>query len=459
MKKHFELVIVGGGPAGITLAKKLGRIYHTAVIRPEPYSMIYCAMPYAVEGIIEKEKTFKNDSLITESGAELIRDKAESINDKENFVTLKSGEKISYEKLVIVTGAEPFLPPVPGSKLKGVYVFKTQNDLEKLESMKSTLKKIAVIGAGAIGIEAAQAFNAIGVETTLIDMGKSVLPNMIDEDMSMEAVSELTAKGIKLHLDRKVVEIKGKEHCESVILDNGFEINLKNDINCNIDDEPGKSGAVLFVAGVKPSVELADGTRIKSGRDGIIVNEYMETSVKNIYACGDCASYVSGITGKPSGGKLATNAVPMAKVLADNLKGVKRPYTGFFNGAATKVGNHYVGSTGLSEKDAKREGYDVVTAVSEITTKFPIMPGAVKLKTKLVADKKSGRLIGGQIVSKEPVAARIDVLTMALQNKMTVKDLVEHSYCAQPYQSFYPAENGMVMASEKLFENMEKENN
>ncbi|HDQ25533.1 MAG TPA: FAD-binding protein, partial [bacterium] len=240
---------------------------------------------------------------------------------------------------------------------------------------------------------------------------------------------------------------------ESVVLDNETEINLKNDEKvCAGGGIPGEIGIVIFTAGVKPSLKFIEGTTIKYTCGGISVNEHMETNVSGVYACGDCAEFKSAITGNVYPGKLATNAVPMAKVLADNLKGYKRKYEGFFNGAATKILDVYLGSAGLSEKEALRLGYEAVAGYSDVTTKFPVMPGVLKLRTKLVADRKTGFLLGGQVVSGEPVAARVDVITMALQNRATVEGLMNHSYSAQPYQSSYPAENCLVAAAEQLHE-------
>jgi len=122
---------------------------------------------------------------------------------------------------------------------------------------------------------------------------------------------------------------------------------------------------------------------------------------------------------------------------------------GFFNGAATKVGDHYVGGSGLSEKLAK-DKYDVAVGYSELTTTFPIMPGAKKVNMKLVADKKSKKIIGGQVVSGAPAADKMDLITMAIQYGLTVDDLIDFSYSAQPLQSFFPANNLIVAAAEDI---------
>lgn len=443
----YNLVVIGGGPAGITIAKRLGKKMKVAVIRPEDHSMIYCAMPYAIEGLIPFEKTLKKDMLVTEAGADLIRDTATAVNFDEKTVTLEKGGYIKFEKLIIATGANPVLPPIDGADLKGVYTFKTEDDLRMLmELVEKGLKKAVVVGAGAIGIELSQALNEKGIETHLVDMADSVLPNLLDRDMSENLHSVLTDHGIKLHLMSRVQNVSGSVKAEKVILNDGNSIQIAAyDNNSNDSLE----GIVVFAVGMKPAVDMFKDSKLEIGTDGIIINEYMETNIPDVYAVGDCAQYTSGITGEVLSGKLATNAVPMAKVVADNLLGKKRKYTGFYNGAATKISKYYAGSTGLSEAAAGKRG-DYLTGFSEMTIKFPIMPEAGKATVKLIADSETLEILGGQIVSEAPVTDKIDTLTLAIQNHMTVENLRDLSYSAQPYQSFFPANNLFVAASEEI---------
>ncbi len=443
--EKYEIVVIGGGPAGVTLAKLLGNTTKIAIIRPEEYSMIYCAMPYAIEGLVDNAKTFKSDSLVTDAGAELIRNSVKEIDFKNKILNLEDNEKVAFDKLIIATGAVPFIPPIPGSNLKGVGAFKTQNDLVWIEQLVGKgLKKAVVVGAGAIGIELAQAFSYRKVAVDLVDMGESVLPNLVDADMSGVLSTELEREWIKIHLKSRVVELKGTERVESVILDNGSSIDFEppRGENC--------TGIVIFAAGMRPEISLVKDSDLELGKDGILVNDRMETNLKDIYAVGDCVQFNSGITGKVLSGKLATNAVPMSKILGFNFKGQNRTYPGFYNGAATKVGKYFIGGTGLSETAAKAAGYDTVCGYSEVTTKFPIMPGAKKKRMKLVADKASHRILGAQIVSEEPVVGRIDLLTFAIQKESTIEDLSALSYASQPHQSFYPAANIVVLAAEDI---------
>lgn len=441
--KTYEVLTIGGGPAAITIAKILGQKKSVGIIRPEKFSMIYCAMPYAIEDIVGLEKTFKQDSLVTDSGADLIRDKVVSADFDKKTVTTELGETFGYEKLVIATGASPFLPPIEGIGYDGVYVFKWEDDLKRLnEAVKEKqLKKAVVVGAGAIGVELALALKHCGLETHLVDMVDSVLPNLLDQDMAVQAEEQLKAAGLELHLGSRTEKIVGEQRAEKVVLSTGEVIDLTDDEN--------PYGIVVFAVGMRADIDIFRGTALEIGKIGIVVDSKMQTSIPDVYAVGDCAQFISGITGELAEGKLATNAVPMARMLAKNMLGADREYDGFYNGAATRVGDIFVGGTGLSERTAEKT-FDVIVAYSELTTTFPIMPEAKPVKMKLIADRKTLRVLGAQVVSGNPVTDKVDIITLAIQNKLTVNDLAGFSYSAQPYQSFFPANNLIVACAEDI---------
>jgi NADH dehydrogenase/NADH oxidase (H2O2-forming) len=258
--------------------------------------------------------------------------------------------------------------------------------------------------------------------------------------MSKEAEAELKDLGINLYLDNKVIELKGEGKVEEVILGNG---------------EAVKADLVIFSVGMKANIEFLTDTDLKLGRDGILVDDQLKTNIEDVYALGDCVQFESGITGDVIQGKLATNAVPMGRIMANNLLGDNRSYKGFYNGSATKVGDYYVGGSGLTEKKAA-EDYEIVTGYAEFTTAFPIMPFAKKVKMKLIVDKENREVLGGQVVSGEPVTDKIDKITMAVQYGIKVDDLLGFSYSSQPYQSFYPAHNLLVKSAEEIVKKLDK---
>jgi NADH oxidase (H2O2-forming) len=260
----------------------------------------------------------------------------------------------------------------------------------------------------------------------------------------------LVKQGIHIVLGAKVTRLSGSGYISHVHLDNGKVIDFDGLDECTVSGNGGLNRIVVFSVGMTPDISFIKDGRLKIGKGGIRVNEKMETNISDVFACGDCVEFKSGITGEITPGKLATNAVPMAKVLAQNLLGEDCGYPGFFNGAATKVYDYFIGGTGLTETAAKKCSFKTVTGYAESTTRFPIMPGAKKLSVKLIADSKNGKIIGGQIVSGEPVTGRIDLLTYAIQNGSTVRDMAKLSYSAQPFQSFFPAANAIVQAAEDI---------
>lgn len=447
----YDIVVIGGGPAGITLAKRLGKKQKMLLVRPEDFSMIYCAMPYVIENLIEKEKCLKHDNLVHDSGAELHRDIVLSVDFDSKQLNFKESEPVQYDKLVIATGATPIIPDIEGSDLPGVMGFKTQKDLEKIISfVDSGLQKAVIVGAGAIGIELAQALSHRSIDVTLIDMAKQVLPNLVGKEFAQKVSEKLIKNDITLKLDSKISKLVGKECIKEVHLESGEIIYFDSFNPCIGNDNEKVKGVVVFAAGVKPELSFINDDRLEIGKQGIKVTGKMETNIPDVYAVGDCVQYHSFITKEVVGGKLATNAVPMAVVLADVLSGKENSYPGFVNGAATKIYDSYVGGTGLNLKAAQNAGFDVVTGYSYLTTQFPIMPDKKDLFVKVIADRKTKKILGGQVYSGEPVTHVVDLISFAIQKESTIDDLLAFSYSSQPYQSFYPASNPIVKAAESI---------
>lgn len=447
MTQLKDVIIIGGGPAGITFSRKLKKLKPEAEItmfRPEAHSMVYCAIPYAIEGLFDPSKVFKRDELVTDVGVDLIRRSVVSVDFDARQVVDDSGDAYNYKTLFIATGASPIRPPIPGADADNVFTVKTGQDMTGIiEKVQAGAKRAIVVGAGAIGIEQVQAYQARGIETWLIDMAPYALPNMVDTDMSGPLHKALQEKGAHLTFNARVDALEATDAGVS-------QVRLSNKETIALDPE---KDFVCFSVGMKPDVELFKDSTLEISRDGIVVDTRMRTNIPDVYAAGDCCTFYSAIDEKSLGGKLATNAVPMAKIAARVLAGKDDEYAGFFNGAATCVEEWRVGSTGFTATVAESRGIETIVGYGETTTLFPMMPGADTLKVKVVADKKNMRVIGGQVLSKLSATDKIDVITLAIQRRMTLKGLSKLSYSAQPWQSFFPARSAIVEACENAMDN------
>lgn len=447
MAEAKDIIVIGGGPAGITFSRKLHKLKPDAqvtVFRPEAHSMVYCAIPYAIEGLFDPAKVYKRDELVTDAGAELIRRAIAAVDFDAKTVQDDAGETYRYQTLFIATGASPIRPPIPGADAGNVFSVKTNRDMTGIiDKVNAGARRAVVVGAGAIGIEQAGAYRARGIETWLIDMAPHALPTMVDRDMSDPLHDAMKAKGIHLFFGAKVDAMDATDAgVRRVTLSSGEAIDLAPETDF-----------VCFAVGMKPDVDLFRKSSLEMTRDGIVVDSRMRTSIPDVYAAGDCCTFYSAIDGKPLGGRLATNAVPMAKIAARVLAGKDDEYPGFFNGAATCVEDWRVGSTGFTTAVARSRGFDTIVGYGETTTLFPMMPGADTLRIKIVADRKNLRVIGGQVLSKLPATDKIDVITLAIQRRLTLKGLAKLSYSAQPWQSFFPARSAIVEACENALDN------
>ena len=449
---HTEVLVIGGGPAGITFCRHLKKLQpekRIIMLRPEKHSMVYCAIPYALEGLFDPHKTFKSDELVTDSGAELIRRAAREVDLQAKRVVDEAGDIYTADILFLATGATNVIPPLPGADAANIHTVKTQLDMEALlESIGNGAKRAVVIGAGAIGIEQAQAYRSRGLDVHLVDMASRILPSMIDEDMADELHGMLRERGINLILSAPLERIEKKgDKAKRVVLSNGETVDL----------DPERD-FVCFAVGMKPDVELFEGQDLEIGKDGILVDTRMRTNIPGVYAAGDCCSHVSGIDGKPVGGKLATNAVPMAKVAARVAAGIYDEYPGFFNGAATCVYDLRIASTGFTAEIARQREIETLTGYGETTTIFPMMPDPGKVRVKIVANAGNLQVIGGQTINTLPAADKIDIITLAIQRRLTLKDLSKLSYSAQPWQSFMPARSAIVQACEDALDKLAAKN-
>lgn len=297
-----------------------------------------------------------------------------------------------------------------GHDLNGILTLRLPHEAPRLKEEVERASTVAVVGGGYIGLEVAEALKNLGKRVLLFEMMPHVLPTTFDEDMAKLIHEELTKNGVELHLNEKVVGFKGVNgHVSKVITEKG---------EYNVDK-------VVMGVGVKPDVDLAVKAGAKLGETGAVwVNEYMETSVPNVYAAGDVAETWSLITGKRMYVALAPPANKMGQVAGANaVKGRFLKFPGVLGTAVTKVFNLYVARTGLTEKQAREEGFKPVSATIRARTTAHYYPGGVQVNIKMIMDEPSGRVLGVQVIGPDKiVAGYIDIAAALIGKGATIDD-------------------------------------
>jgi len=433
-----KVVIIGGGPAGRLIVHALHKSaeqFDVTLIKDEETNANRCAIPYGISDKKSVDKFCISNTLVTNFGAKLVLDYVELIDKDEQSVTTAMGQKFLYDHLVIATGSQPFIPPIPNINLKNIVNVRSKSDMEKMRGFAKQYKKCVVVGGGYIGIEVAVVIKQLGIEVTVVEMQPHVLLMTMDDDFTEIIEAHIIDKGIKVINRTQVTAFEGQYgNVSGVVLDNGDVL---------------PADFVIVSVGVKPNISLAEKTGIETSRFGIVVNEHMETNVKNIYSAGDCAEKKSFVTGNPSMGEFGTNAVFMAKVAAANILGNKTSFPGVINANASSAFEYTFGSAGLIAKMAEREGLDFVVGESEVMAMYPMMDGVNMIQTKLVFDKESRKLIGGSVLRKGHCSAgNVDFISFAIQMEATIEDILKYQYATHPELAAKPSDNTYMFAAQ-----------
>lgn len=464
--KKIKILIIGGVAAGTSAASKDRRINPTAdikIIQQEPLvSYGSCGMPYVIEGLIDdfskliarSAEEFKNKyniDIITNTIAKKIDPLKKQVHGQD---LQNTEEKIfDYDSLIIATGARAIVPKIKGivdnenlNPVENLFLLRNFEDGIKIQSFLKNIKSANIVGSGLIGIEMAEAFKKREIKVTLVEMADHVLPNLLDKDMAKMVEEELKDNGVDVILNEKVIEIlflppsSSKESINVSTKGQKFVNGLKTDKREILAD------CILLGVGVKPNSEIAKDTGIELGiRNAIKVDKYMRTSIPNIFAAGDCAVVKNYVTNKDDYLPLGTTANKQWKVAGENAAVTavtfdsksnpkyKAKFEGISASAITKTFGLFVGKTGISNtEEALKNGFDPIETTIEDITRAGYYPQNKKIWIKLVADKKSKRILDAQIIGGGEVKGRIDLISFALLKKATVEDLANYDACYVP---------------------------
>lgn len=410
-------VLILGGLSGITAGISCRRHYpdkKVILVRKEGTVLIPCGIPYIYGTVGGPEHDVIPDGLLEKNQIELMQGEAVSVDRKDKVVTLKSGEKISYEKLVFATGSLPIVPPIPGSDKENVYpIVKDYNYLgEVYEKMKS-VKDLVIVGGGFIGVEFAdECRKGRDINVTIVEALQQCLQLAMDDEFCAEAQAKLAETGVTINVNSKVVEILGDEKVTGVKLDNGDEI---------------KADMVILGIGARPNTELAQKSGIELGfKNTIRVDSYMQTYTDpNVFAVGDCAEKHSFFNGRPVNTMLASIATSEARIAGANLYSPVHHNCGAISVFSTMVNGRAFAVAGLTERFAKQYGMKVVIGTAESLDTHPGgMPNSTLTKVKLVFAKETGVLLGGSLSGGKSVGELVNVISACILHRMTADEIV-----------------------------------
>ncbi len=445
----YDCVIIGGGPAGLVTAMTAKKSYpdkSIAVIKKEEVGMVPCGIPYIFNTLKSIDENVLLLKPFEDLGIEFIVDEVTDVDLKSKVVKTANGREISYEKLVFATGSKPVIPKIDGVDKEGVFVVsKYADELERLYNATKKSEKIVIVGGGFIGLEVGDQLAKSGKKVTIVEMMDQLLPVAFDKEFAEVAKSELEKLGVKIYLNNTVKRILGDSSVEGVELADGTKID---------------ADLVILSVGYRPNVELAEKAGLKIGESGAIwVDEYMRTSVNDVFAVGDCAEHRDFFTSKPIRLLLASVACADGKVAGANLfkLRVTKANKGTLSVFSTYVGNLAFGAAGLTETMAKREGFDVVVGVCDTVNRHPAkIPDAVPVKVKLLFCADTGKILGGQIYGGKEVGEMINIVSLAIQNGMTASDLSTAQVGTHPLLTPAPVMYPIIIAAENALIKMKK---
>lgn len=432
----MKYVIIGGVAGGATAAARLRRIDEQAEIilleKGKYISYANCGLPYYIGGVIaEREK------LLVQTPASFgkrfridvrVENEVIAIDPEKKTLTIRKADgkeyEETYDKLLLSPGANPVKPPLEGIDSEGIFTLRNVEDTDRIKAyiIDKQVKRAVVVGAGFIGLEMAENLHHAGVAVSVVEMGNQVMAP-IDFSMAAPIHQHLIEKGVSLYLEEGVTRFRRTEEGITVFLKSGKTI---------------PADMVLLSIGVRPATALAQQAGLELGEmGGIRVDEYLETSAKDIYAVGDAIEYPHPLTGKPWLNYLANPANRQGRIVADNMAlGNTTSYEGAIGTSIAKVFDMTVASTGLAAKRLKQWGMEYQSSVTHSASHAGYYPDALPLTLKLTFHPKTGKLYGAQCVGYEGVDKRIDQIAGLIKHGGTVYDLMEteHTY-APPFSS------------------------
>ena len=428
----MKIVIIGGVAAGAKAAAKSRRMLPDAEIdiytQDTHVSYSACGLPYYIQGNFTDYRMLLVRSVeeFNAAGIEVyLESKVEKILIKHNQILVCNKSEaylVKYDKLIIATGARAKIPNIHGiSNYDNVFTLRKIEDGIKIREKMLKSKRAVIVGSGYIGLELLEAFVKNGLDVTVIERSSRLISSF-DADMSdliRQRLESIENRNFKFYTGEIVSEIIGNSsNATSVKTHSGkvFDTDM-----------------IVICTGIVPNSEIAKDAGIQIGKSGAIkVNKLMQTSVPNIYACGDCCEAPHLISGKSVWVPLGSTANKEGRCAALNAAGIYSPFEGVLGSSVSRCLNTTMSMTGLNEKEAIEAGFTPVSATISKTDKVAYMPDVGDITLKVIADKNSGLLLGGQAIGALGADKRINSLATALLAHLTVKEFKHNDLTYSP---------------------------
>ncbi len=441
----MRYIILGGVAAGTKAAAKLLRQDRTADVtiftKSRDISYAGCGLPYYIGGAIESRESLVVNtpaafSALTGAKVRTLME-AVHVDPAAKTVTFADGRTEAYDKLIIATGAAPFVPQVPGVDLEGVFTLRTPDDAEAVRTWAGNCRAAVVVGGGFIGLEAAENLQALGLSVTVVDMASQVMPGLFDPDMADLIRRRLQERGIRVITGAALEALEGDGKVSAVRTALGsFPADL-----------------ALIAVGIRPATEFLKDTGIEMDRGTILVDQYQRTSLPDVYAVGDCAQVRSRLTGKGQWSAMGSTANLTGRCLARNLTGDAAPYAGCLGTGVVKLASDLnAGRTGLTEAQAISAGFAPVSVTCVVDDKAHYYPGASSFIIKLLADGETHALLGVQVLGKGSVDKVVDACVAALSLGAKAEDLetMDFAYAPPFSTAIHPLAHAACILENKL---------
>ncbi len=430
MDSSTDVLIVGGGPAGMMTGITAAQFWphkKVQVVRPEADAVVPCGIPYIFGTLGGTEEDMAGRAPLLMVGGNLQVETVQRVDRAARTASLSNGDVIRWERLVLATGAENFIPPIPGTDLDGVFSIRKDYDyLDKLFSdLMPNIRKLAIIGGGFIGVEFADEIRKRGIEVHIVEMLPHLMQAAFDLDACEAVEKQLRAHGVHIHTQAKVEAILPGDDGQRV-----GAVQLAGLAPLVVD-------AVLIAIGVRPNVALAKDMGLTLSRSGGIWVDAFQRSREDphVFAVGDCAHKQDFFTRKASHAMIASQAAAEGRIAGMNLYGLRqlRHNAGSVSVYASKIDGLAFGVAGLTQAQAEQEGFPILIGEARLPDHHPAsMPDTTEIYCRVIFAADSLQILGGQIIGGSTTGELVNTIGLAIQMHATAPDLASMQFGSQP---------------------------